>query len=209
MESAESAKESATCASERSERFKNISVMKLISWENRQPGDVGLVRIENLMGGLIADFVSEIHEDYRGGFVPTHAFVMAPGDMVIESALTWNEDSVAAINPASQYAEMPAQLWRVERSAVQINAALGAFMTEYAGDGYGVMNLLGFAIEAMMRHLGNPKARNPILLSYVCSQAALLFLRYPAAEKWPLKADLRDCDPLALLMLCEAHRESF
>jgi hypothetical protein len=182
--------------------------VKLIPWENRQPGDVGLVRLQDLMGDLIADFVSEIHGDYRGGFVPTHAFVMAPGDMVIESSLTWSENSVAAINHASQYVKLPVQLWRIDRTEDQVNSALKQFRSDYAGDGYGVLNLLGFAIEAVLQHLGNPKARNPILLSYVCSQAALLFLRYPAEEKWPLTADLRDCDPLQLLMLCEANTTS-
>src|SRR5262249_41633021 len=129
------------CRGINAERFLR---MKLIPWENRQPGDVGLVRIENLMGGLIADFVAEIHGDYQGIFVPTHAFVMAYGDMVIESALSWNEDSVAAVNPASQYADMALQLWRIERSAEEVDKALGQFIVEYAGDGYGVMNLLGF-----------------------------------------------------------------
>src|SRR5262249_36793239 len=103
------------------------------------------------------------------------------------------------------YVTLPVQLWRIERTKEQTEQALNTFIVEYAKDGYGFLNLLGFALEAVMRHLGNPKARNPILLSYVCSQAALLFLRYPAGEKWPVTADLRDCDPLALLMLCEAH----
>jgi hypothetical protein len=159
--------------------------MKLVRWEDRQAGDIGLVRVNNLMGDLIASFISEIHEEYKGGFVPSHAFIMGHGDMVIESGLSWNEDSVAALNPASEYVKAPVQLWRIERTSEQSEEALSTFFVQYAKDGYGFLNLLGFAIEAMARHLGNPKARNPILLSYVCSQAALLFLRYPAAEKWP------------------------
>jgi hypothetical protein len=163
------------------------------------------VALQSVMGTLIKDFVVEIHEDYKGSFVPSHSAIMAAGDMVIESSLSWNEDSVAAINPASEYEQLPVQLWRIDRTEKQTDAALDQFITQYAGDGYGFLNLLGFALEAAMRHLGNPRARNPILLSYVCSQAVLLFLRYPSGEKWPLTADLRDCDPLALLMLCEAN----
>jgi hypothetical protein len=179
--------------------------LKLIPWGNRQPGDIVLVALQSIVGDLIKDFVAEIHEDYKGSFVPSHAAIVAPGDLLIESSMSWNQDSVAALNPASEYDKLPVQCWRIERTDAQISSALSEFMTAYAGVGYGFLNLLGFALEAMMRHLGNPKARNPILLSYVCSQAALLFLRYPAGEKWPLTADLRDCDPLALLMLCEVH----
>ena len=138
--------------------------------------------------------------------MPTHCFIMSHEDMVIEAGLSFNEDSVATINPASEYVNLPVQLWRIDRTPEQRTEALDTFVLQYAKDGYGLFNLFGFAVEATMRHLGNPKARNPILLSYVCSQAALLFLRYPATEKWPLLADLRDCDPLALLMLCEANK---
>lgn len=180
--------------------------MKLISWEQRQPGDIGFVRRHSILGDLIAQFVSEIHEDYKGGFVPTHAFVITHDDMVIESGLSFNENSVAAINLAVEYVALPVQLWRISRTPDQILGALNVFVKEYAKDGYGLLNLLGFALEAVARHLGNPKACNPILLSYVCSQATLLFLRYPAAEKWPLTADLRGCDPLALLMLCLSNQ---
>ena len=180
--------------------------MQLIQWHERQPGDIVLVALQGLFGNLIKEFVAEIHPEYKGSFVPSHAAIMAPDDMVIEAGLSWNEDSVAAVNPASEYANVPVQVWRIERSEPEIMDALSRFHGVYAGLGYGFLNLIGFAIEAVMRHLGNPKARNPILLSYVCSQAALLFLRYPAAEKWPLTAGLRDCDPLALLMLCEEHQ---
>ena len=179
--------------------------MKRINWEQRQPGDVILVRAHGLLPDLIADFEAELHTEYRGGFVPTHAAIMAEGDMLIESALSLHQDSVAAINPASEYASLPVQVWRIERNVADVESALREFVKEYAKDGYGLLDLLGFAVEAVRRHLGNPLARNPVLVSYVCSQAALLFLRMPAVEKWPLKVDLRTCDPLALLMLFSAN----
>lgn len=179
--------------------------MKRINWEERQPGDIVLVRMHGLLPDLISHFESEIHGDFRGGFIPTHAAIMGEGDMVVEAALSLHENSVAAINPASEYASLPVQVWRIERSAVDVESALREFVKEYAKDGYGLLDLLGFALEAVKRHLGNPLAGNHVLVSYVCSQAALLFLRMPAVEKWPLKADLRSCDPLALLMLFSAN----
>jgi hypothetical protein len=179
--------------------------MKQVAWDDRAPGDVGLVRLTDLMGDLIVDFEREMHPEYHGQFIPSHAFIAADHDMVIEASLRRTEDSVAAINPASEYEHLEKMLWRIDRTETQVEAALKEYLREYAGEGYGFLNLLGFALEAMGRHLGNPKARNPILLSYICSQGVLLFLRLPSNEKWPATADLRDCDPLALQLLCIAN----
>lgn len=180
--------------------------MKLVSFDQRLPGDLGFVRRHNLMGDLIVDFLSALHDDYNGGFVPTHVFIVDHADMVIETNLSFHENSAAAVSPISEYEHLPVQLWRIDRNLLDIARALNDFAAEYAHDGSGLVHLFGFAREAMLRHYGTPKASNPVLLSYACAQAALLFLRYPSNEKWPLTAELRDCDPLQLLMWCLANQ---
>jgi hypothetical protein len=174
--------------------------MKQISWQDRIPGDVGLVRGDGLLSDLIVDFVSELHEDYVEQFIPSHAFILGFDDMIIEASLT----SMAAIRPCTEYENLPVQIWRIERTPDQIAKGISAYIEQYNPAGYGLLDLLGFAIEAVLQHLGNPKARNPILFGYVCSMVVLSFLRYPSSEKWPLTADLRNCDPLALLMMFQA-----
>ena len=175
--------------------------MKQISWVDRMVGDVGLVRSSGLFSDLIVDFVSELHEDYAGSFIPSHAFIVGFDDTIIEASLA----SMAAIRPCNEYDSLPVQLWRIERTPAQIASGIATYVDTYSLAGYGIFDLLGFAIEAAMQHLGNPAARNPILFGYVCSMVVLSFLRYPSSEKWPLTADLRDCDPLALLMMCMSN----
>jgi hypothetical protein len=177
--------------------------MKQIPWQDRVPGDVGLVRGNDLLSSLIVDFVSELHEDYTQPFVPSHAFLVGFDDMIIEASLP----SMAAIRPCSEYNNLPVQIWRIERTPDQIASGIATYIAQFSPDGYGFLDLLGFALEAVEQHFGNPKARNPILFGYVCSQAVLSFLRYPANERWPLLANLQDTDPLALLMMCIAHSE--
>jgi len=179
------------------------------SWGARQPGDVGFIRRRDPFSLLVSEFLEELHEDYTGSFIPTHSFIIDYGELVIEAALTFNSNSVASIHPDVEYENIdPAdiQLWRIQRTQSQIDVALRNFVVKYAGAGYGIADLLGFALEAFARHFGNPKARNPILLSYVCSQGTLLFLREDAGEKWPLRVDLNDCDPLELLNNFVANR---
>ncbi|SRR5579884_676568 len=178
--------------------------MKPIDWQDRQAGDIGLVRLHSLMGDLIVDFERRLHPDYQGDFIPSHAFVVHDRDLVIESALNFNQNSVAALNPASEYDNCELRLWRIERTPEQITNALKAFLATYAHDGYGLLDLFGFALEAC-EHCVGLKASNAILVSYVCSQAALLFLRYPAGERWPWMVNLRDCDPLKLEICCELN----
>ena len=171
--------------------------MKQIPWADRTAGDVGVVRGAGLLSDLIVDFVSELHEDYTAQFIPSHAFIVAFDDTIIEASLA----SLGTVRPCSEYENLPVQIWRIERSAEQVIDGIAAYVAQYSPQGYGLLDLLGFAIEAGWQHLGNPKARNPILFGYVCSMAVLSFLRYSSSEKWPLVADLRDCDPLALLMM--------
>jgi hypothetical protein len=178
--------------------------MKRINWHDRQAGDIGLVQLHGLAADLIVDFERQLHPEYQGTFVPSHAFIVNTDDLVIEATLSLWQNSVAALNPASEYDGYEIELWRIERTPEQIDAAFKMFVATYAHDGYGLVDLVGFAIEAVARRAGI-KAHNPILWSYVCSQAALLFLRYPSAERWPNEVEIRDCDPLQLKLWCEAH----
>jgi hypothetical protein len=171
--------------------------MKQVDWKDRLPGDIGLVCNVGIESDLIVDFEGELHEDYSGAFLPSHVFIQAPNDMIIESV--WNRMTSAA--PDNKYECLPLQMWRLTRTDAQIKDAINTYLYQYGTDGYGVLDLLGFALQAVLQHLGNPKARNPILCGYVCSMSALIFLRYPSSETWPRQADLRDCDPLALLMM--------
>lgn len=175
--------------------------MKLIDRTNVEPGDIGVVEGSGIESELIIDFEREIHERFAGQFVPSHAFIVGYDGMVIEATAS----GLGTTNPLTEYDANAARFYRLDRTATQIQLALYDYIGQHGSQGYGWLDLLGFAIEAMKRHLGNPKARNPVLQGYVCSQAALLFLRYPSAERWPLTVELRDCDPLALMMVCEAH----
>ena len=176
--------------------------MREIDWKDRQAGDVGVVRYPGLLGNAIAKFELDMHPEYKDAFIPSHAFIIGNGDTAIEASLTRSENSVAAMNAATEYDNLPVRLFRIQRLPAQVAFALTDFILEYANEGYGLLNLLGFAIEAVARKLGNLHASNPVLLSYVCSQGVLIFLRYPSLEKWPLAIELHDCDPLFLLMNC-------
>jgi hypothetical protein len=183
--------------------------MKQVEWQERTPGDVGFVRLDGLMADLIVEFEEMMHPEYFGTpFRPSHAFIVGDHDTVIEATLTLTQDSLATIHDAHEYDGVPVMLFRLERTAAQTGVALKEFLTHYMAEGYGLADLLGFAIEAFERHLGNKSARNPILLGYVCSMAALIFMRYPSQEAWPAFVDLPDCDPLFLLRACLAHKST-
>jgi len=172
--------------------------MKLVSYKDRAPGDILFIRNNSIESGFIVDFESEIHENYKGNFVPSHVAIEAYSGTIFEAV--WNK--LVAVAADTKYNLCPIQVWRLDRTSEQIEVALRTYAKQYGNAGYGILDLLGFAIEAFKRHLGNPKANNPIFAGYVCSMAALLFLRYDSGEKWPLVADMRDCDPLQLLMNC-------
>lgn len=174
--------------------------MKQVEWEQRMPGDIILVRSPGVEANLIVEFEQAIHPDYPG-WVPSHAAIEGFDGQVIEAV--WNQ--MTAVNPDSQYAGMPTQVWRIDRTAEQIAWAINAYLTKYGADGYGIFDLLGFAIEALQRHLGNLTARNQIFWGYVCSMGGLIFLRLPSQEQWPVLADLRDCEVLSLLMMFQAN----
>lgn len=175
--------------------------MRLISYNSRAPGDLLFIRNVGIESDMIVDFECELHEDYKGDFVPSHVAIEAGSGTIFEAL--WNK--MVAVSPDTKYNLCPIQVWRIDRSEQQIAAALKTYATQYGNVGYGILDLLGFAIEAFERHLGNPKAMNPIFNGYVCSMAGLIFSRLDANETWPMRVEMRDCDPLALLMACMAN----
>lgn len=178
--------------------------MKLIDWADKQPGDIGFVRNRGLTSDLIALAERMMHPGPRS-FVPSHVFVVGYLGKVIEAELNESEDSVAAVNDASKYDHLPTRLYRIQRTAEQTSMAVDSYVKRYGPGGYGWMNLIGFALDAVAHRLGDADACNLIRHSYVCSQSGLLFLREPAAETWPWSMKIRDCDPLGLLLACEAN----
>jgi hypothetical protein len=182
--------------------------MKLIDWKDRQPGDIGLVQSPGFIPRLIIDFERELHPDYTGSFWPSHAFIYTFGDMVIESILDLHENSVAAINPASKYDGLPVHIWRIQRTEQQIRDAIREHCSKYSEHGYGVLDLLGFADEAIRRAHGDTRASLVILAGYVCSMAAMDFLaQHPSGETWPQGIIITQCDPLMLEILCGLNQD--
>jgi len=181
--------------------------MKRIEWKDRQPGDIGLSRAPGILSDLIAAAEREIHLPVFGFFVPSHAFIVGYHDYVIEAWLDLKEDSVAAINPCGKYDGVQLEVWRINRTENQISTAIDDYLAAFAKDKYGWPNLFGFLAEAIVEDATGRRIENPIKWSLVCSQGVLIFLRYPALEKWPHAVDLRDCDPLALRLACIANQE--
>lgn len=185
--------------------------MKRVEWKDRQPGDIGLIYDGTWIAKVIADFERRLHPQFQGSFVPSHAFVVSYDDHIIEADMKVGQDCETAVNIASEYAGVdPAdiRLYRLDRTPTQIGYALWTIQVAGMYKHYGIDNLLGFALEAFARMLGNSAATNPIKRGLVCSQIVAEFLAYPSAESWASKPiDVRDCDPLALFILLEAHRD--
>lgn len=183
--------------------------MKRVEWKDRQPGDIGLVYAGTWIAKTIVDFERRLHPQFTGAFVPDHAFVVAYADHIIEAEMRVGQNCETAVNVATEYASVdPAniRLYRLDRNPTQIGYALWMLQVSGMYKHYGIDNLLGFALEAFEHALGDSRATNPIKRGLVCSQIAAEFLAYPSGEQWTAKPiDIRDCDPLALFMLLEAH----
>jgi len=197
-------------------------VKRIPNWQERQPGDIFLTAVPSDVGWAIKYAELQIHPDAPKDFIPSHAglvgFPDAAGGTVVEAWLdiVHLQDSVACINPAAKYAGYEEYL-EVWRPAAFEPDGLKAYIADYGPEKYGALNLVGFEWVALVKWLTGKNVENPIEVSDVCSQGALIQLgRYQAPlimpqEQWSELAAsddllIRDVDPLALRLLLLAHQ---
>jgi len=184
--------------------------LRRINWDNRAPGDIGLLQGTNLLSRLIRDFEYDIHPFAPRDFEPSHSFIFAYNGKVLEATMSLHVDSLCAVNDETEYAPLfgrKVEIWRIARTPDEAEAAINLMLGLYGNEGYGCLSLFGFALEAIQRHAGNPKATNGVLAGYVCSMVCGLFLQYPSSELWPAAIDIRQFDPLQERMLFLANED--
>lgn len=181
--------------------------MKKVAWIDRAPGDVFLSALSSLLGLGIREAEIAMHPAAPLDFVPSHAGLIGFNDTVIEAWLDLEENSVAAVNPDSKYSRYVSlglvEVWRPEKhDELFLGNAMVEYLKAYGPAKYGILNLLGFEYEAAMEKLLGVQIDNPVHVSNVCSQGALLYLSQKYAEEYTVtQRNLRDMDPLALRML--------
>jgi|SRR6185437_693601 len=190
--------------------------MRRVEWGARKVGDIYLTAVPGILHDAIWDAELAAHPGAPVDFQASHAGIVGPFDgYVTEAWLSKDEgDSVACVVPAAKYNE-PASLgqvevYRADATDQQAYLAFQKYLHDYAPQGYGWENLLGFLYRAEMKKLIGVDIENPIYKSNVCSQGALLFARDLCDQGcteagWAWAADIKNMDPLALRMAMNAQ----
>lgn len=190
--------------------------MRRVKWADRQTGDIFLAAVPSVMHDAIWTAEVAMHPNAPFDFHVSHAGIVGFNGYVVEAWMSFTEDSVAAINKDSKYDGLDDYL-EVWRPTLFEMDALSGYVHDYGPAKYGLLNLFGFEWEAFVRKLTGRDVSNPVEVSAVCSQGALIYLgKYLtpliAPQEWwanTAASDdilLRDCDPLELRMMLLAHQ---
>lgn len=160
-------------------------------------------------------------------FVPSHVFIVWDRYTVVEAWLAGTRNSAASLGPADKYARAMAlghvKLLRPPGHIDDKRAALHWVVNTYGGKSYGVLVLVGFALQETFHLKDNPGG----YWGQVCSQTGWRFLsrhvwqmqnRTPPAaidqasisaiESVLARVPLRDCEPLNLFVATTAKDPS-
>lgn len=208
----------------------------VVKWEDAQVGDLGFYAGDEAFAKAIELFEKGLAATGRatvqspGGpasvtekFVPSHVFIVWDRYTVVEAWLAGTRNSAASLGPADKYARAMAlghvKLLRPPGHIDDKRAALHWIVNTYGGKSYGVLVLVGFALQETFHLKDNPGG----YWGQVCSQTGWRFLsrhvwqmqeRTPPAaidqtsisaiESVLARVPLRDCEPLNLFVATTA-----
>lgn len=117
-----------------------------VSWEDRRPGDVGVLHGAGIISNSIILGEKLAHE--VTDFAPSHAFIVGTG-YILEAI--WPRISMSRFDI---YNGQPTRLFRFDFPVEKKLAALLAIQHEWVGKGYNLSAVVDLGAVELLRHLG-------------------------------------------------------